>query len=570
MQRGPAAPKDPVMKKPFFYIMQDKDIYGDKQPNGTGVQFIYQNDNRLINSAGIVGNVTDEHMLALLRTTSGFRELVYAIGVSVMEPTAQEKVRFVYQMYGKQDIYGSGTNLTADMTADGTEQMIYLDDVTWSEDDNEPGQIRFEFEHSEVQAVASVRLYLRDGFQAPEPIVDEAIENQSFDYKEMIQRSLMQFGNTGRLQRVIQRAKAGENVTIAFIGGSITQGAGAIPIHTRCYAHQTYLEFAKCFGTGENVHFIKAGVGGTPSQLGIIRFDRDILRDGMVEPDLVVVEFAVNDEGDETKGVCYESLVRKILSLPNQPAVVLLFSVFAYDWNLQDRLAPIGEHYDLPMVSIKDAVSPQFCLKKGEGRVLTKNQFFYDIYHPSNAGHRIMMESLMHLFHQAAEHEAMEDRTELLLQQTPVYGKVYENIKLLDRRNAQDAVKIEEGSFCGTDTLLQGVEMDDSPEQIPQFPYNWFRTGQAAAAKDCFEMEIACKALMLVYKDSGAVDVGKAEVFVDEKKVLVADPHVNGWVHCNPVIILQEETSKVHKIRIQMVSGDENKKFTILGFGYVE
>ena len=95
MIKGPVAPKDPSVKKPFFYIMQDKDIYGAKQPNGKGVQFIYQNDNRLINSARIAGNVTDEELLELLKTTEGFRKLVYAIGVSVVEETAQEKVRFV-------------------------------------------------------------------------------------------------------------------------------------------------------------------------------------------------------------------------------------------------------------------------------------------------------------------------------------------------------------------------------------------------------------------------------------------------------------------------------------------
>ncbi len=58
----------------------------------------------------------------------------------------------------------------------------------------------------------------------------------------------------------------------------------------------------------------------------------------------------MNDEGDETKGDCYESLVRKVLKLPWRPAVVLLFSVFANDWNLQERLQPVGRHYDLPMV----------------------------------------------------------------------------------------------------------------------------------------------------------------------------------------------------------------------------
>lgn len=92
----------------------------------------------------------------------------------------------------------------------------------------------------------------------------------------------------------------------------------------------------------DNVKFVKAGVGGTPSELGMLRFDRDVLRDGE-KPDIVVVEFAVNDEGDETKGDCYESLVRKILKLDWNPAVVLLFSVFANDWNLQDRLSPVAD-----------------------------------------------------------------------------------------------------------------------------------------------------------------------------------------------------------------------------------
>lgn len=113
----------------------------------------------------------------------------------------------------------------------------------------------------------------------------------------------------------------------------------------------------------------------------MIRFDRDVLREGE-RPDIVVIEFAVNDEGDETKGVCYESLVRKVLKLPWKPAVVLLFSVFANDWNLQERLRPVGDLYDLPMVSILNAVTPQFSLKCGEGRILSKNQFFMICFIP--------------------------------------------------------------------------------------------------------------------------------------------------------------------------------------------
>ena len=109
--------------------------------------------------------------------------------------------------------------------------------------------------------------------------------------------------------------------------------------------------------------FIKAGVGGTPSELGMIRFDRDVLRDGQ-QPDIVVIEFAVNDEGDETKGDCYESLVRKVLNLPWNRQSYCFFPYLLMIWNLQDRLSPVGKLYDLPMVSVLDAVSPQFALKK--------------------------------------------------------------------------------------------------------------------------------------------------------------------------------------------------------------
>ena len=219
----------------------------------------------------------------------------------------------------------------------------------------------------------SVRLFLNDGYEAPPEEEGLVIDMHSEEYCGMISRSLLQLGNPYRIRKAIEKSKAGKEVTLAYIGGSVTQGAGAIPIHTECYAYKSFQLFQNRFSTQNNVRFIKAGVGGTPSELGMIRFDRDVLREGE-RPDIVVIEFAVNDEGDETKGVCYESLVRKVLKLPWKPAVVLLFSVFANDWNLQERLRPVGDLYDLPMVSILNAVTPQFSLKCGEGRILSKNQ----------------------------------------------------------------------------------------------------------------------------------------------------------------------------------------------------
>lgn len=58
--------------------------------------------------------------------------------------------------------------------------------------------------------------------------------------------------------------------------------------------------------------FIKAGVGGTPSELGMIRFDRDVLRDGQ-QPDIVVIEFAVMMRGMRQRVTAMKALYVKYL-----------------------------------------------------------------------------------------------------------------------------------------------------------------------------------------------------------------------------------------------------------------
>lgn len=571
MMQGVAAPKDPEKKRPYFYIVRDKEIFGSRQEDGRGIQYLYQDSGRLINSAQIVGNIEDEEMLKLMETTEGFRKLVHSIGISVETENPGEQVEFIFQMYGKTDLYGGGTNLTAIFSGDGAETRIYLSDADWREDDNEPGQIKILMDTPERLGKASVRLYLNDGYAAPGVSEEQDVDVSSPAYQKMIARSLIQTGNTYRIYRAVQRARAGEDVTVAYIGGSITQGAGATPINTECYAYKSFTRFQEIVGKKEQIHFVKAGVGGTPSELGMIRFDRDVLRDN-VQPDIVVVEFAVNDEGDETRGDCYESLVRKILKLPNHPAVILLFSVFADDSNLQERLIPVGLRYDLPMVSVKNAVVPEFYDR--ENRILTKNQFFYDMFHPNNLGHTIMADCLANLYREIVrsveEKEAADsDYKPELFSGAPAIGCTFDDVRLLDKKDGFAKAVIDCGGFTQTDTVLQSVEMDLDLETTPEFPYNWMYDG-AVSEKDYFEMKITCRALVMVFKDSGEVDAAKAQVYVDGKWVRTADPYVNGWLHTNPLLIFAEPETRERTVRIEIAEGDRNKKCTILGFGYVE
>ncbi|MBQ7955637.1 MAG: SGNH/GDSL hydrolase family protein [Lachnospiraceae bacterium] len=570
--QGPKAPKDPTKKRKSFFIMRNKAVAGAVQPAGNGIQFIYLNDGRMISSAKIVGGISDENMLELLKTTEGFRKLVHSIGITVEADDREKQVDFVFQMYGKTNIYGSGTNLRKSLRADGMENILVLDECNWSEDDDIPGQIRFEFKTAGEFASVSVRFYLQDGFDAPEPEEEEKADFSSPYYQEMLEQSLIQVGNNVRLKKAIDKAKAGEDVTIAFIGGSITQGAGAIPINTQCYAYKTFRGLCELAGKGteENIHYIKAGVGGTPSELGMLRYERDVLRNGTVTPDIVVVEFAVNDAGDETNGECYDSLVRKILSAQNAPAVILLFAVFADDFNLQDRLIPVGKAYNLPMISTKNAVVEQFYKKPGEGKVVSKGQFFYDSFHPTNVGHTVMADGLIHLLKTVDAQPA--DKEDIVLEKIPApIGGEFQNVKLLAASQNNCNAVIDVGDFTDCDSELQCVEQDLNLVPTPEFPDNWMYKGSEKKGEGkAFSMDITCSALLLIFKDSASPNVGCAQVFVDGEMVLFANPKINGWTHCNPAICFRGREKKSYHVEVKMQPGDEDKNFTILGFGYVE
>ena len=169
----------------------------------------------------------------------------------------------------------------------------------------------------------------------------------------MISRSLYSLGNPSRLKAKLKQAQAGEEMTVAYIGGSITRGetAGA----EGCYAKLSYNYISEKYGTGDNVKYVNAGVSGTPSVLGNLRLQKDVLD---YNADIVFVEFAVNDAQDNTHKESYESLVRTVLTQENDPAVVLIFNRTANGYTAQEYMKEIGDYYSLPMISVADALTP--------------------------------------------------------------------------------------------------------------------------------------------------------------------------------------------------------------------
>jgi lysophospholipase L1-like esterase len=125
-----------------------------------------------------------------------------------------------------------------------------------------------------------------------------------------------------------QRAKAGERLNVVFFGASLTYGANASdPNLTSCRALIGDRLTAKY--PQARFKFWDGAIGGTGSQLGVFRLERECLRRN---PDLVFLDFSANDDiySDNRETLAsYEAILRRIVA-KDVPVVQV---IFPFLWN---------------------------------------------------------------------------------------------------------------------------------------------------------------------------------------------------------------------------------------------
>ncbi len=211
-------------------------------------------------------------------------------------------------------------------------------------------------------------------------------------------------GTPDNIINVMNRAVEGEQITIGFIGGSITQGA-VVSDEALCYAARVFKWWKDSFPEAE-VRYVNAGIGATTSQFGVARVSDDLLK---YDPDFVIVEYSVNDNDENDKSndrselfrETYEGLIRRILSHKNRsgnaPAILIVNSV-KYDngRNFEEVHAEIGRHYGIPCISMKECIYDKFMTAPGGNMILPDGQKISikditgDMLQPNYLGHGIV------------------------------------------------------------------------------------------------------------------------------------------------------------------------------------
>lgn len=360
------------------------------------------------------------------------------------------------------------------------------------------------------------------------------------DYEKMIDRSLLSTGDMTRMADVFQKAQNGEDITVAYIGGSITEGYNAGT--TEFYA-KTCTDLLQGYFPDITVTGVNAGISGTPSLLGNLRLERDVLS---ADPDIVFVEFAVNDGQTAEYKNAYESLVRTLLTQDKDIAVVLLFTVLDSGYTCQEHMSQIGENYGLPMISVHDSVYEEI-----EAGRMTWQDYSDDQSHPNAYGHKCITDFVDNYYQKVLpvvdENVGEVDKN----LPAPVFSDKYMNMHYMDSAN------------------MENVELDNFTESDTHgsFHNGWFYKSTEGGS---MKFTVNCSVLEMVFKANNSEKFGTADIYVDGVKTSSVSSNMSdGWNNPVTAYLIDDDSSAEHTVEIRM-EPDDGSAYFVLAFGYCD
>lgn len=350
------------------------------------------------------------------------------------------------------------------------------------------------------------------------------------------------------LAECMRRAAKGEELTIGFLGGSITQGSLATEEH-KMYAHLVYRWWCRTFPKA-SFHYVNAGIGGTSSHFGTARVQEDVL---MYQPDVLIIDFSVNDDADVFFQETYEGILRKSMSWQSRPALLLLNNVY-YDTgkSAQDYHNVLAEYYNIPYVSIRDSIYQKIC-----AGIYRREELTPDGLHPNDKGHELVAGELIRTLELAKEVAESEEAFPVTREmQEPMTVNAYENAVKWNIRNANP--------------ILQGFRADTEEKQghLDIFKNGWI--GKKEGDGLVFETECSCMAVQYrktIYKPSPV-----AELILDgdtEHAVVLDGNFDEDWGDClflQKILHHAERGRHTVEIRIKETHSNDQTPFYLVSF----
>lgn len=250
------------------------------------------------------------------------------------------------------------------------------------------------------------------------------------------------------VNRILKAHK--KHLRIGFLGGSLTKGE----MVKKEYGFVSLFErgIVEVLGEDREITILQYGESGTLSSNGLFKV-RNLIAE---KPDLVFVDYAMNDSGDRylwetTEGICYQLLqggsgVIGLLFCNNQGSCT------------RGAMERVASHYRFPVYDIGKKIFSQI-----QGGMMTWQDYGQDYVHPTVLGHEMIAGYLLDLF------EPVESQSEKFsIPKEPAFEGAFRQTQIWDLterlRGASSGDVIYEGEILFR-MLLMEFYQDHVPNQ---------------------------------------------------------------------------------------------------------
>lgn len=319
----------------------------------------------------------------------------------------------------------------------------------------------------------------------------------------------------GGMPNFFAKLSDGRDLTVAYIGGSITQGDYCYRLQTSKYMQDRWKDV--------NFTWINAGVSGTGTELGAFRIGEQVLR---LNPDLVFVEFAVN--GAYAEGM--EGIIRQIVRNNPGTDICLLYAIKAGQTDdykngtvpeSVKRLEKVAEHYNLPSIHL----GMEAAAMEKDGKLLWKGQeaegkilFSKDGIHPLASGGNLYAAAIARGLDKMA---AITGEKAHVLPEEPLYGTRWDEASMY--------IPSEIAEYDGNWKEIRTADK----ASLKKFT-GWFDTVLTSGRKESV-LHFAFEGDMFGLFDIGGPESGQLEIMVDGELVKLKSCAKGGfaWYRAN-------------------------------------
>ncbi len=347
-------------------------------------------------------------------------------------------------------------------------------------------------------------------------------------YNKALSDSVINIADGQALTRIMRQ----DTVKLAFLGASISIGYHASPNgYGKCFPD--FLE--EYFHTaGKQVESVNMAVSGTNCLTGMM-ITQLLVKEQ--QPDIVLVEYSINEESHPIGLEKYESLLRMLLSLEKRP-VVIPVSVFNRDgYSCEEYMLHFAKMYGNPMVGLKHSLYP--LIQSGE---LPMNVYTEDEGHPHVDGHEFIARAIW-----LAIQRSIEDSAPTLPLPDPMTGARFEGLKLIDLEKS-------------------APETEPCSYHEPMFPVCRKKKPGSGLV---MEFDEECSQLVVMYVKSSSRDRTSVNVMCDGKRLGGFSGYsLFGWDNPWTEAVMSEPEKLRRHIILQTDKGDENKQLYLIAAAY--